>query len=112
MSGYVVANFDVTDIDAYEGYVPGVIPTLEAHGAKVLAPDYHSETLDGSPGRVTFVIRFTSKDAARAWYDSPEYQEIVHLRIDNSTGFTSLADEIKMPRSSESKESYVRDHTH
>ena len=36
--------------------------------------------------------------AARAWYDSPEYQKIVDLRTDNSEGVLILADEFVMPR--------------
>ena len=38
-------------------------------------------------GAVTIVLRFSSKEAARTWYDSPEYQAIVGLRTDNTDGF-------------------------
>ena len=47
---------------------------------------------------VTIVIRFASKAAARAWYDSPEYQKIVGLRTYNSEGVVVFADEFVMPR--------------
>ncbi|CAN0500184.1 unnamed protein product [Phaeothamnion confervicola] len=93
MSGYIMANFELTDPVGYDGYVPAVIPTLQAHGAEILVADYHSETIEGTPSKVTVVLRFPSKQAARAWYDSPEYQTIVHLRTDNSEGFVVIADE-------------------
>jgi len=38
------------------------------------------------------VIGFPDLDAARAWYDSPAYQEILPLRTRNSDGVTLLVD--------------------
>ena len=37
--------------------------------------------------------RITSIDteAAKAWYNSPEYQEIVGMRLENTDGFSVLA---------------------
>ena len=39
------------------------------------------------------MLKFPSKEALRAWYDSPEYQEIIHLRTDNTEGFVVFAEE-------------------
>ena len=36
------------------------------------------------------VIGFPDPDAARAWYDSPAYQEILPLRTRNSTGHAGV----------------------
>ena len=87
MPGYLVANYRLTNPEAYQAYVPAVLPTLEAHGAEVLVADYESEAIEGTPHSVTIVVRFPSKEAARAWYHSPEYQAIVNLRTDNADGF-------------------------
>jgi uncharacterized protein (DUF1330 family) len=38
------------------------------------------------------VLRFATKAAARAWYESPEYQAIKHLRADNSEGIGVFAE--------------------
>lgn len=92
MAAYLVANYRITKPDAYGAYPPAVVPTLAAHGAEVLAADYESEVVEGEPSSVTIVLRFPSKEAARAWYHSPEYQKIVHLRTDNSDGFVVFAD--------------------
>ena len=87
---YIVANFRITDAEAYAAYPPLARPMLAAHGAEVIAVDRDSEVLEGQAGEQTVVIRFPSKDAARAFYSSPEYREIVHLRTDNSDGFMVL----------------------
>ena len=97
MAGYFIANYKITNPEGYEAYVPAIMPTLNAHGAEVLVADYESESIEGDPASVTVVLRFSSKEAARAWYDSPEYQGSVHLRTDNTEGFAVLADEFVMP---------------
>jgi uncharacterized protein (DUF1330 family) len=38
------------------------------------------------------VIAFPGLDAARAWYDSPAYQEILPLRTRNADGVALLVD--------------------
>ncbi len=97
MAAYMVANYRITDPGSYEAYPPAVVPTLIAHGAEILVADRKSETLEGEPAHVTVVVKFPSKEAARAWYDSAEYQEIIHLRTDNSEGFITLTNELVIP---------------
>ncbi len=94
---YVVANFSITDTEGYAAYPPLVRPMLAAHGAEVLAVDRESEVIEGEAGHNTVVIRFPSKEAARAFYDSPEYRDIVHLRTDNSDGFLVLTEGVAAP---------------
>ncbi|QGN53524.1 DUF1330 domain-containing protein [Novosphingobium sp. Gsoil 351] len=92
MPAFVVACFDITDPAGYEAYRPAVLPTLQAHGCEVLAADYASQTIEGQPGHVTVILKFASKAAATAWYESPEYQAIKSLRTDNSQGTVVLVD--------------------
>ncbi len=94
---YVVANFRITDTDSYSAYPPLVRPMLSAHGAEVLVVDRESEVIEGEAGHNTVVIRFPSTEAARAFYSSPEYQEIVRLRTDNSDGFLVLTEGVAAP---------------
>jgi uncharacterized protein (DUF1330 family) len=84
MAGYVIANYRVTDPDGMKKYLEVVRATLSAHGAEVLAADYNSLSIEGDAPPTTIVLRFASVEAARGWYDSPEYQAIKDLRIDNS----------------------------
>lgn len=98
MSAYLVANYDVTHPDAYEAYVEAAVPLIEAHGGEVLVAGPDTEVVEGKPGAVTIVIRFPDMEALRAWYDSPDYQEIIPLRV-GSTDRCSLvaAHEFVMP---------------
>jgi uncharacterized protein (DUF1330 family) len=98
MSAYLVANFELTNAEGYKAYVPAVIPTLQAHGAEILVADYESEPLEGAPGAITVVIRFESKEALHTWYRSPEYQEIIGLRTDNSTGIAVIVEDLDMQK--------------
>lgn len=92
MAAYLIANYRITHPEAFAAYPPAVVPTLLAHGAEILVADYDSEAVEGQPSSVTIVIKFPSKEAARIWYASREYQEILHLRTDHSEGFLLFAD--------------------
>ena len=97
MSAYFIASYRITDPAGYEPYVPAVIPILQAHGCEVLAADYTSQAIEGEPNAVTVILNFASKEAALAWYNSPEYQAIVHLRTDNCEGTAVLVDQWTPP---------------
>ncbi len=92
MAGYFVANYTITNQAEYKQYLAAVGPSLEAHGAETIIVDRDSELLEGSAGQVTVVLRFATRAAAKAWYESPEYQAIRHLRVDNTEGIGVIAE--------------------
>jgi uncharacterized protein (DUF1330 family) len=92
MSGYFVANYTITNLAEYQEYLAAVGPVLQAHEAEVLVVDRDSSLLEGTAGKVTVVLRFATKAAATAWYESPEYQAIIGLRTDNTEGIAVIAD--------------------
>jgi len=92
MAGYFVANYTITNQAGYREYLAAVGPTLTAHGAESIVVDRDSELLEGSAGQVTVVLRFATKAAAQAWYESSEYQAIRHLRTDNTEGIAAIAE--------------------
>ncbi len=92
MAGYFVANYSITNQVEYREYLAAVGPVLEAHGAETIVVDRDSVLLEGSAGKVTVVLRFATKAAAEAWYESPEYQAIRHLRTDNTEGIGVIAE--------------------
>jgi uncharacterized protein (DUF1330 family) len=98
MTAYFIASYRITDQAGYDPYVPAVIPTLMAAGCEILAADYASQAIEGDPAEMTVVLKFESKAAAMAWYDSPEYQDIKHLRTDNSEGTAILVDQWTPPQ--------------
>jgi uncharacterized protein (DUF1330 family) len=87
MAGYFVANYTITNQADYQAYIAAVGPVLQAHDAEIVIVDRDSTLLEGSAGHVTVVLRFATKAAATAWYESPEYQAIIRLRTDSAQGF-------------------------
>ena len=97
MTAYLIANYNLTNADGYHQYTAAVGPTIGAHGGEVLVAGPGTEMIEGQGGTVTVVLKFPSREALQGWYDSPEYQEIINLRIDNTDGFLAFADEFVMP---------------
>ena len=97
MTAYFIASYRITNPAGYEPYVPAVIPILQASGCEVLVADYASESVEGEAGEVTVVLKFASREAAWAWYNSPEYQAIKYLRTDHSEGTAVVVDQWSPP---------------
>ncbi len=97
MAAYLVANYRITNPEGYQRYTAAVGPTLVAHEAELLVADRATEGMEGDGAPVTVVLKFASKEAAHGWYNSPEYQAIIHHRIDNSDGMLVFADGFVAP---------------
>ena len=92
MAGYFVANYTILNQAGYQEYLAAVGAVLTAHGAETIVVDRDSALLEGAAGQVTIVLRFATKAAAKAWYESPEYRAIRHLRTDNCEGIGVIAE--------------------
>ncbi|MBT4503567.1 MAG: DUF1330 domain-containing protein [Gemmatimonadetes bacterium] len=97
MSYYFVVNYDITDQEKYEQYVQAVVPTLIQSSGEILVVDHEPNYLEGNSRNTLVVLEFESEAAAMKWYNSPEYQAIVHLRIDASEGWFRGAPQFVMP---------------
>ena len=97
MASYLIANYNVTNQEGYGAYLAAVGPTIAAHGGKILVAGAGSEPVEGNPGAVTVVLEFPSREALQGWYDSEEYQKIIHFRTDNTEGSMVFADEFVLP---------------
>ena len=97
MSGYLIANYNITNPEGYQSYIAAVGATIVPRGGEILVAGPGSEAVEGQPGAVTVVVKFPSKAALREWYDSAEYQKIIHHRTDNTEGTIVFADEFVMP---------------
>ena len=87
MKGYVIANIAVTDPAGYEAYRSRTADIIANHGGRFLVRGGKIETREGDPGISRLVVlEFDDLDAARTFYDSPEYQGILPHRTDNATG--------------------------
>jgi uncharacterized protein (DUF1330 family) len=59
-----------------------VVPTIESHQGRVIAFDEEPNVFEGPMEHPrTVILEFPSMPAFQAWYDSPEYQEILPLRL-------------------------------
>ena len=99
MPYYLVLNFDVTDQEMYEQYRSGVGPTLMKYGAKILVVDRAPNDIEEGSRHTLVILEFESEEAAMRWYNSPEYQAIVKLRIDATEGWIRGAPQFVMPTS-------------
>jgi uncharacterized protein (DUF1330 family) len=93
MSSYFVVNASVTDLAKLNEYQAAVGPTLAGHELKILAATNEAETIEGVPsGSRVVILEFPSKEAFRAWYDSPAYQAVIGLRFAGTSGVGLLAE--------------------
>lgn len=78
---YVIADIDVTDPDAYENYRRLSTVAAEKYDARFIVRGGAADVLEGDwqPHRFV-VLEFDDEDAARRWYDSPEYTEARAIR--------------------------------
>ena len=85
--GYIVAELNVTNMQGFDEYRQKVSATIAAYGGRYLVRAGPAKLLegDGEAGRMV-VLEFDSPERALEWYNSPEYQAILPLRLRNATG--------------------------
>ncbi|MFJ9412824.1 DUF1330 domain-containing protein [Streptomyces sp. NPDC101227] len=67
-------------------YIEGIQVTMDPFGGRFRVHNAQVEVREGEwPGFVV-VIEFPDIEAARAWYDSPAYQELLPLRTRHIAG--------------------------
>ena len=64
-----------------ETYWAKIRATMEGHPIKVLAAYGRHVTLEGPDVEGVVVAEFPSVEEARAWYDSPAYQDVAQHRF-------------------------------
>jgi uncharacterized protein (DUF1330 family) len=75
-------------------YLEQVESTVKAYGGKWLAQG-EGRVVEGAwPGSVV-LLEFPSMETAQRWYNSSEYQRILHLRTDNAISDLILIDGVQ-----------------
>jgi uncharacterized protein (DUF1330 family) len=74
---YLVAEIDVTDLDAYtKEYAPKAQAAIRAHGGRLLAAGQTVTALEGDPPKPRVVLQvWDSADKIQAWRNSAEFKE-------------------------------------
>ena len=82
MATYIVFTKESTtsqaDLDVYQSKVG---PTFAGHPVKVLAAYGPQQVLEGEGPEGVVIVEFPTTAEARAWYDSPAYQEVAQHRF-------------------------------
>ncbi len=87
MAAYVIAEVEVTDPAGYKPYTELVPSTIALYGGRFLVRGGTAEVLEGDwPPLRRVIIEFPSMEAARAWWDSPEYAKPKSMRRAASRG--------------------------
>ncbi len=97
MAAYVVAQMHVHDLEKYLLYASQVGATISNHGGKILAAN-EADVREGEPPFTRTIIgEFPTVQAAHDWYDCEEYQAIVSLRLESTTGSLFFVEGIAVP---------------
>lgn len=91
---YFVASHKVLNRSTINDvYVPQAVACLNKFDVEVLAVNETTEVIEGQTGHDRLVIlRFPSREEAMRWYHSPEYQSMIHLRLESVEGTLILAE--------------------
>ena len=79
--GYAIILLDVHDRDRYAEYARRATEIEDRHGGRPLVVSDTREVVEGEwPAERTVVLEFPSIDHVRAWYEDPDYQDLISLR--------------------------------
>jgi len=87
MNTYLINHLRIPgEVPNAEGldYLEKVEATFRPYGGRWLVLGQHDEVLEGAWPGSGVLMEFPDRNAAHDWYHSPAYQEILHLRTDNT----------------------------
>ena len=85
MAAYAIVDSNVKNPDAMGPYLEKVGATVAPFQGKTLAAGTDIAVMEGDwrPKRIV-IVEFPSMEKAKAWYNSPAYQEILPFRLNNT----------------------------
>jgi uncharacterized protein (DUF1330 family) len=93
MAAYVINEIVVTEPQRFQTYADQVPAILAKYGGAYVVRGGAPERVDGpEPPERLVVLRFESREAARAWRQSPEYRAILPIREATSTSRVYIVD--------------------
>jgi len=93
MAAYILAEIEIVNAEGYKEYTKVVPGTIAQYGGKFLHRGGTVEALEGEwPQRRRVILEFPSMQAAKAWWDSPEYEKPKAMRQAHSKGRLLLLD--------------------
>jgi uncharacterized protein (DUF1330 family) len=93
MAAYFIVNIGVRDREKFETYRERVVPVIEKFGGRYLVRGGELHPIEGDLGLNRLVVlEFPSMEAARRFYDSPEYAPLLKLRQESAESDIVLAE--------------------
>ena len=87
MAAYVLAEVEIVNPEGYKEYTQVVPGTIAQYGGKFLHRGGNAHVREGDwPQKRRVLIEFPSVEAARAGWDSPEYEKPKAMRQAHSKG--------------------------
>ena len=80
--GYIYAELDVTDPGLFETYRPLAAASIAEFGGRYVVRGGDAKVLEGTgqPQRAV-LLEFDSPERALEWYNSPQYQAALQIRL-------------------------------
>jgi len=93
MVAYVINKIVITEPERFQTYADQVPAIIAKYGGEYVVRGGQPERVDGpEPPHRLVVLRFESREAARAWRASPEYRAILRIREATSTSRVYIVD--------------------
>ena len=89
----IYSRTEITDKAKSLRYGELVVPQIREFGGEVLMARGNVHVLEGDwePMAVT-ILRFETREALMAWWDSPEYAPLKQMRLESNTGDIIIVD--------------------
>ena len=85
MSVFLLAAVDRKNLEAYRAYEEGGVASVAKFGIEALAISDDVNTIEGvAPAKRIILLRFKDQETLDAWYNSPEYQGVLPIRLANA----------------------------
>lgn len=93
MTAYIIADIQVSDPAAYDGYRPLAAASIARFGGRFIVRGGAVDLLEGEPEPERIVvIEFPDAETAQRWYRSEEYQRALKIRQSASRGRVFLVE--------------------
>lgn len=82
MPAYMIGRININSTEWMDDYRPKTAELVAKHGGKYLVAGGPFERVegDGAAPDALVVLEFPDMDAAKAWYNDPEYKPMIELR--------------------------------
>ena len=97
MPAYIIGEIEITDPEAYKRYTAQTPGVIARHGGRFIVRGGNGEAVEGAAPKRVVVIEFPDRATAKRFYQSPEYQEILKIRLSASQGRLFLVDGVDSP---------------